>query len=101
VASTRPGAPQAVSVKVASRRLVVRWAAPAANGSKAVTKYRTKVHAKVGTKLKLRATCTAKAKQRMCRTGKLAKRATYVVTVQARNAKGYGPASAPVLARVR
>jgi endonuclease YncB( thermonuclease family) len=93
-ASTRPGAPTAVTVKKSKRRLVVRWAAPEPNGSAAVKRYRVKVYrVKASGKLKYRAKCYAKAKKLKCRTKKLKRRTTYVVKVQARNKKGYGAAS--------
>jgi len=99
--ATRPGAPQSVTATTAARRVVARWAAPQPNGSAAVTKYRAMVYKKVGKKLKVRATCYAKSSKVTCRTKKLAKRTTYYVKVQARNAKGYGPAASLVKVRVR
>jgi endonuclease YncB( thermonuclease family) len=100
--STRPGAPDSVRVKKSKRRLVVRWAAPAPNGSAAVKKYRAKVYrVKANGKLKYRAKCYAKASKLKCRTKKLTRRTTYVVKVQARNRKGYGPASALVTYRLK
>jgi hypothetical protein len=100
--STRPGAPTSVTVKKSKRRLVVRWAAPAPNGSAAVKKYRAKVYrVKANGKLKYRAKCYAKASKLKCRTKKLTRRTTYVVKVQARNSKGYGPASALVTYRLK
>ena len=101
-AATRPAAPTSVTVKRSKRRLVVRWAAPEPNGSAAVRKYRAKVYrVKANGKLKYRAKCYAKASKLTCRTKKLTRRTTYVVTVQARNAKGYGPAAAPVTYRLK
>ncbi|HEX6887145.1 MAG TPA: lamin tail domain-containing protein [Candidatus Nanopelagicales bacterium] len=99
--SSRPGAPKAATAKAAGRRIVARWAAPVANGSKRVTKYRVRVYKQVGTKLKYRTSCTAKSTKRTCRTAKLPRKATYVVRVQARNAKGYGPAAPSITVRVR
>jgi hypothetical protein len=79
----------------------VRWSAPAPNGTKKVTKYRAKVYLSSGTTLKYRASCTAKSRTLACRTKKLRKGRTYIVRVQARNARGYGAFSAPVTVRVR
>jgi endonuclease YncB( thermonuclease family) len=97
----RPAAPTAVRVSAKSKRVTVRWAAPAPNGSKKVTKYRARVYLSGGKSLKYRTSCTAKARSLKCRTKKLLKGRTYVVKVQARNAKGYGAYSAPVAVRVR
>lgn len=101
----RPGAPTAVRTSVKSRRITIRWVAPAANGSPRITKYQAKVYQKrSGKSLKKRATCTAKGSKLTCRTKKLTRKRTYVVVVQARTvkgAKGYGPRSAPVTKRIR
>ena len=101
VKATRPAAPGLSAAKAKSRRLVVKWSAPAPNGSAKVTKYRAKVHKKVGKKLKVKATCYASAKKRTCTTKKLPRRTTYLVVVAARNKKGYGPASAALRVRIR
>ncbi len=108
VAQVRPGAPTTVSTRVKSRRIRVRWVAPAANGSPKITKYRVKVYqVRPGKSLKKRATCTAKGAtltKLTCRTKKLHRKRTYVVVVQARTikgSKGYGPRSMPVTRRVR
>jgi hypothetical protein len=81
--------------------VTVRWSAPAPNGTKKLTKYRAKVYLSSGTSLKYRTSCTAKARTLHCRTKKLLKGRTYVVKVQARNAKGYGAYSAPVTVRIK
>jgi hypothetical protein len=82
-----------VRVKAKKRRLVVRWAAPLPDGAAEVTKYRARVLLRTKKKRKQRARCVAKATSTKCRTKKLAKRRTYVVKVQARNAAGYGAPS--------
>jgi hypothetical protein len=99
--ANRPSAPTAVRASAKSKRVTVRWSAPAPNGTKKVTKYRAKVYLSSGKALKYRASCTAKSRTLKCRTKKLLKGRTYVVKVQARNAKGYGAYSAPVTVRVR
>jgi hypothetical protein len=66
-----------------------------------VTKYRAKVYLRSGKALKYRASCTSTSRTLTCRTKKLLKGRTYVVKVQARNAKGYGASSAPVAVRVK
>ncbi len=99
--TTRPAAPTAVRATSKSKRVTVRWSAPAPNGTKKVTKYRAKVYLSSGKSLKYRTSCTAKSRTLTCRTKKLIKGRTYVVKVQARNAKGYGAASTPVTVRVR
>jgi endonuclease YncB( thermonuclease family) len=100
--STRPGSPGGVRASVSKRRLVVRWSAPAPNGSAKVKKYRVKVYrVKANGKTKYRAKCYAKAKKLKCRTKKLPRRRTYLVKVQARNAKGYGPTAVPITVRIR
>jgi endonuclease YncB( thermonuclease family) len=99
--SPRPGAPSSVAARASARRLVVTWAAPAPNGSVKVTKYRARVYSTKGRKASVRATCYASAKKLTCRSKRLPTRTTYVVTVQARNAKGYGPKSTPVTVRLR
>lgn len=98
--SARPGPPLAVTAAAAGKRIRARWAPPAPDGSAKVTRYRVRVHHKVGKKQRLRATCYASAKRVTCRTKKLKKRTTYTVSVQARNKKGYGPAAAIVRVRV-
>ncbi len=104
-AQVRPGAPTAVTTSVKSRRIRVRWVAPAANGSPSITKYRAKVYqVRQGKAPKKRATCTARGSTLTCRTKKLTRKRTYVVVVQARTvkgSKGYGPRSVPVSVRVR
>ncbi|HYO86109.1 MAG TPA: lamin tail domain-containing protein [Dermatophilaceae bacterium] len=97
----RPGAPTAVRATAKSKRVTVRWSAPVPNGTKKVTKYRAKVYLSSGKAMKYRTSCTAKPRTLKCRTKKLLKGRTYVVKVQARNAKGYGAFSAPVTVRVR
>jgi Fibronectin type III domain len=99
--TSRPAAPTAVRASAKSKRVTVRWAAPAPNGTKKVTKYRAKVYLSSGTALKYRTSCTAKSRTLKCRTKKLLKGRTYVVKVQARNTKGYGAYSAPVSVRVK
>jgi endonuclease YncB( thermonuclease family) len=99
--TTRPAAPSAVRATSKSKRITVRWSAPAPNGTKKVTKYRAKVYLSSGKSLKYRTSCTSKSRTLKCRTKKLIKGRTYVVKVQARNAKGYGASSAPVTIRVR
>ena len=99
--TNRPGPPTAVRASAKSKRVTVRWSAPAPNGTKKLTKYRTKVYLSSGTSLKYRTSCTAKARTLHCRTKKLLKGRTYVVKVQARNAKGYGAYSAPVTVRIK
>ncbi|HYN57605.1 MAG TPA: lamin tail domain-containing protein [Motilibacterales bacterium] len=99
--TNRPAAPSSVLASSSSKRVTVRWAAPAPNGTKKVTKYRAKVYLKSGKALKYRTSCTAKSKTLKCRTKKLLKGRTYVVKIQARNSKGYGPFSAPASVRVR
>ena len=99
--TNRPGAPSAVRASSKSKRVTVRWSAPAPNGTKKVTKYRAKVYLSSGKTLKYRASCTAKSRTLACRTKKLIKGRTYIVKVQARNAKGYGAYSAPVTVRVK
>ncbi len=101
VPTKRPASPSSVRASSKSKRITVRWAAPAPNGTTKVTKYRAKVYLVSGTKLKYRTSCTAKSRTWKCRTKKLLKGRTYVVKVQARNSKGYGAASAPVRVRVR
>ena len=96
----RPGAPTAVQASLRSKRILVRWAAPAPLVTPKVTKYRARVYLKSGKSLKYRTSCAAKAKSTTCRTKKLKKGRTYVVRVQARNAKGYGTYSAAVPIRV-
>jgi endonuclease YncB( thermonuclease family) len=99
--TTRPAVPTAVRAISKSKRITVRWAAPTPNGTKKVTKYRAKVYKSSGKALKFRTSCTAKSRTWKCTTKKLLKGRTYVVKVQARNAKGYGPYSAPVTVRVK
>jgi len=99
--TNRPAAPSAVSASSKSKRVTVRWSAPAPNGTKKVTKYRAKVYLSSGKALKYRTSCTAKSRTLKCRTKKLLKGRTYVVKVQARNAKGYGAYSAPATVRVK
>jgi endonuclease YncB( thermonuclease family) len=99
--AARPGAPRAVTATASSRRIVVRWAPPAEPGTSAVTRYRARVAKQVGASTKHRTTCKATAAKRTCRTGKLTRGATYVVTVQARNRTGYGPAAPPIVVRIR
>ena len=100
-ATNRPAAPTAVRASSKSKRITVRWSAPAPNGTKKVTKYRTRVYLKSGKSLKYRASCTAKARTLKCRTKKLLKGRTYVVKVQARNTKGYGAYSSAVTIKVK
>jgi endonuclease YncB( thermonuclease family) len=100
-ATTRPTAPTAVRAKAKSKRITVRWAAPAPNGTSKVTKYRARIYLVSGTALKYRTSCTAKSRTWKCRTKKLLKGRTYEVKVQARNSKGYGEYAAPVRVRVR
>ncbi|MGB7980992.1 MAG: fibronectin type III domain-containing protein, partial [Candidatus Nanopelagicales bacterium] len=105
VTQVRPGAPTAVRTSLKSRRITIRWVAPASNGSPAITKYRAKVYEKrSGKSLKYRATCTATGRTFTCRTPKLTSKRTYVVVVQARTikgSKGYGPRSVPVSRRIK
>jgi hypothetical protein len=100
-ASNRPSAPSDVRASSRSKRITVRWAAPAPNGTAKVTKYRAKVYLVSGNTLKYRTSCTAKSRTWKCRTKKLLKGRTYVVKVQARNSRGYGQFAAPVRVRVR
>ena len=97
----KPAAPAAVRATSKSKRITVRWAAPAPNGTAKVTKYRVKVYLRSGKSLKYRTSCTAKSRTLTCRTKKLVKGRTYVVKVQARNAKGYGTYAPPVTVRVK
>jgi endonuclease YncB( thermonuclease family) len=99
--TTRPAAPTAVRATSKSKRITVRWSAPAPNGTKKVTKYRAKVYLSSKKSLKYRTSCTAKSRTLTCRTKKLIKGRTYVVKVQARNAKGYGASSTAVTVRVK
>jgi Fibronectin type III domain len=99
--TNRPGAPTAVQASAKSKRVTVRWSAPTPNGTKKLTKYRATVYLSSGKSLKYRTSCTAKSRTLHCRTKKLPKGRTYVVKVQARNAKGYGAPSTPVAVRVR
>ncbi len=101
VPTNRPASPTSVRASSRSTRITVRWAAPAPNGTAKVTKYRAKVYLVSGNTLKYRTSCTAKSRAWKCRTKKLLKGRTYVVKVQARNSKGYGPFAAPVRVRVR
>ena len=101
VKATRPAAPGITTARAKSRRIVVKWVAPTPNGSAKITKYRARVYKVSGTKLKLKATCYAKAKKRTCTTKKLPKRTNYVVIVQARNKKGYGAVSGQLRVRIR
>lgn len=100
-AIAKPSAPAGVSARAKSRRITVRWTAPASAGSYALTRYRARAYQASGSKLKVKATCYAKASKLTCRTKKLKKGRTYVVKVAARNKKGYGVASAPVSIRVK
>jgi endonuclease YncB( thermonuclease family) len=99
--TNRPAAPTAVRATAKSKRVTVRWSAPAPNGTKKITKYRAKVYLSSGKSLKYRTSCTARPRVLKCRTKKLPRGRMYVVKVQARNAKGYGAYSAPVTVRVK
>ena len=46
--TTRPAAPSAVRATAKSKRVTVRWSAPAPNGTKKVTKYRARVYLNSG-----------------------------------------------------
>lgn len=100
-AVARPSAPLGISATSKARRITVRWTPPAATGSSALTKFRARAYQKSGSKLKVKATCYAKASKLTCRTKKLKKGRTYLVKVAARNKKGYGPTSAALSIRVK
>lgn len=97
---TAPGAAGNVVAGAEARRIVVGWQPPADAGGAAVTKYRVTVSRKVKSRARKVTTCTVSAPTQSCRTGALHRKRTYAVSVRARNAKGYGPASAPVAVRI-
>jgi hypothetical protein len=99
-ATGRPASPTAVRATTKAKRITVRWSPPAPNGTPKVTRYRAKVYLSSGRSLKYRTSCTTKSRTLTCRTTKLLKGRTYVVKVQARNAKGYGAYSATASVRV-
>ncbi len=84
---TVPGAPTGVTAVLGSGGATVSWSAPASDGGSAITSYSV-------TSSPAGKTCTTTGALNCTATG-LAANTAYTFTVQAGNAVGWGPASAP------
>ncbi len=87
---TPPGAPTGVEAVGVNTAIGVSWTAPISDGGSPITGY-------VVTVSKSNRTCTTTGAT-TCTVSRLTNGTKYKVTVQAKNAKGEGPASAPVKA---
>ncbi|MGI9197009.1 MAG: fibronectin type III domain-containing protein [Candidatus Nanopelagicales bacterium] len=83
-----PGAPAVVMAMVGDASAAVSWTSPADLGAPSETEYEA-VAAPGG------ATCTARVPVTACDLKSLTNGTAYIVTVRAKNAIGWGPASAP------
>ena len=90
---TVPGAPRGVVATPGNESAVVKWTAPLHNGGSGITRYL--VTASPGPK-----TCTWMSGPLTCTVHGLTNGDTYTITVKAKNAMGFGPASAPVRVKV-
>ncbi len=89
--TTPPGAPQDVTASADDGRVKVTWQQPATDGGSPVTTYVvTASHGGSNFKASFPATATSGIIRNLVESG------AYTITVTARNAKGSGPASAPV-----
>ena len=89
---TVPGSPTRVAATPGNGDAVVKWSAPASNGGSAITGYT--VTASPGNK-----TCSTTG-AKTCAVHSLTNGTTYTVSVKAKNAKGFGAASAHVTVKV-
>ena len=89
---TVPGSPTRVAATPGNGDTVVKWSAPASNGGSAITGYT--VTASPGNK-----TCSTTG-AKTCAVHSLTNGTTYTVSVKAKNAKGFGAASAHVTVKV-
>ena len=89
---TVPGAPTGLKATPGNAAAVVKWTAPANNGGSAITGYT--VTTTPGSK-----TCTTTG-AKTCTVHSLTNGTTYTVSVKAKNAKGFGAASAHVTVKV-